>query len=111
MLAFWQVHGPVRSLGYRFGPLAYSSDVSALDEGAFAALEGIDIWIVDALRHTPHPTHANVATALSWIERVKPRRAILTNLHHDLDYEQLRSQLPKGVEPAHDGMTVEFVLD
>jgi len=111
VLAFWQVHGPVRSLGYRFGPLAYSSDVSALDEQAFAALEGIDIWIVDALRHTPHPTHANVATALSWIARVKPRRAILTNLHHDLDYEQLRAALPKGVEPAYDGMAIEVALD
>jgi phosphoribosyl 1,2-cyclic phosphate phosphodiesterase len=67
----------------------------------------VDTWIVDALRHAPHPTHANVATALAWIERVKPRRGILTNLHLDLDYETLRRELPPGVEPAYDGMIVE----
>jgi phosphoribosyl 1,2-cyclic phosphate phosphodiesterase len=106
VLAFWQAHGPVRSLGYRFGPLAYSSDVSHLDDAAFAALEGVDTWIVDALRYRPHPTHANVATALSWIARVKPRRAVLTNLHHDLDYDALAAELPAGVEPAYDGMVV-----
>ena len=110
VLAFWQIHGPVRSLGFRFGNLAYSSDVSGLDETAFAALEGVDTWILDALRFTPHPTHANVATALSWIARVKPRRAILTNLHIDLDYAELAAQLPPGVEPAYDGMTVEVAL-
>src|SRR5262249_37753939 len=60
VLAFWQQHGPIRSLGFRFGPLAYSSDVNELNDDAFAALEGTDIWIVDALRYRPHPTHANV---------------------------------------------------
>ena len=109
-LAFWQTHGPVKSLGFRFGSLAYSSDVSGLDDKAFAALEGIDTWIVDALRHTPHPTHANVETALSWIARVKPRRAILTNLHIDLDFARLAAQLPAGVEPAYDGMNVEAAI-
>ena len=103
---FWQQHGRVRSLGFRFGPIAYSSDVNALDEEAFAALQGVECWIVDALRHAPHPTHANVATALKWIERVKPRRAVLTNLHLELDYETLKRELPAGVEPAYDGMTI-----
>jgi phosphoribosyl 1,2-cyclic phosphate phosphodiesterase len=107
VLPFWQGHGTTRSLGFRFGGLAYSSDVSALDEAAFAALKGVECWIVDALRHTPHPTHANVKTALSWIARVKPKRAILTNLHIDLDYETLKAELPEGVEPAYDGMVVE----
>jgi len=110
VLAFWQDHGPIRSLGYRFGPIAYSSDVKDLNDTAFTALEGVKVWIVDALRYTKHPTHANVATALTWIERVKPERAILTNLHHDLDYEELRAQLPAGVEPAYDGMTIEARL-
>ena len=109
-LAFWQAHGPVRSLGFRFGNLAYSSDVSDLDESAFAALEGIETWIVDALRYRPHPTHANVETALSWITRVKPKRAILTNLHIDIDYAKLTSELPAGVEPAYDGMTLDVPL-
>jgi phosphoribosyl 1,2-cyclic phosphate phosphodiesterase len=105
--AFWQTHGPVRSLGFRLGGLGYSSDVSGLDDAAFAALEGVDTWIVDALRYKPHPTHANVETALSWIARVHPRRAILTNLHIDMDYDELAAQLPAGVEPAYDGMTLE----
>jgi len=107
---FWQTHGPIRSLGFRFGDIAYSSDVSDLDEAAFTALEGTKVWIVDALRYTPHPTHANVETALAWIARVKPERAVLTNLHVDLDYETLKRELPAGVEPAYDGMTVEAVL-
>jgi phosphoribosyl 1,2-cyclic phosphate phosphodiesterase len=106
VLPFWQEHGPIRSLGLRFGGLAYSSDVNGLPEEAFDALEGIDCWIVDALRYTPHPTHANVETALAWISRVKPRRAVLTNLHLDLDYETLKGELPAGVEPAYDGMVI-----
>ena len=72
-----------------------------------AALGGLDIWIVDALRYRPHPSHFSLADALSWIERLKPRRAILTNLHADLDYEKLRSEVPPNVEPAYDGMTFE----
>jgi phosphoribosyl 1,2-cyclic phosphate phosphodiesterase len=111
VLPFWQDHGAIRSLGYRFGPIAYSSDVNGLDDEAFAALKGVKVWIVDALRYREHPTHANVDTALSWIAKVRPERAILTNLHQDIDYEQLRSELPAGVEPAYDGMTVEAALD
>lgn len=106
VLAFHQGHGRIRSLGFRIGGLAYSSDVDALDEAAFAALEGVECWIVDALRYTPHPSHSHVARTLKWIARVKPRRAILTNLHVDLDFETLASELPAGVEPAYDGMTI-----
>lgn len=103
-------HGRIASLAFRFGPLAYSPDVSALPEDAFAALDGVECWIVDTLRYTPHPTHANVETALKWIARVKPGRAILTNLHMDLDYETLRRELPAGVEPAFDDMVVTVPL-
>jgi phosphoribosyl 1,2-cyclic phosphate phosphodiesterase len=110
VLAFWQEHGPTRSLGFRFGNLAYSSDVSDLGEDTFAELEGVETWIVDALRYRPHPTHANVEMALSWIARVKPKRAILTNLHIDVDYAELAAQLPAGVEPAYDGMVVSARL-
>jgi phosphoribosyl 1,2-cyclic phosphate phosphodiesterase len=106
VLAFKMGHGQIESLGYRFGSIAYSSDVVHLDENAFAALDGVDCWIVDALRYTPHPSHAHVEKTLSWIARVKPRRAILTNLHSDLDYETLRRELPPGVVPAYDGMTI-----
>jgi len=107
---FDQDHGAVRSHGYRFGPIAYSSDVVDLPEASFGALRGVELWIVDALRYTPHPTHAHVDKALEWIERVAPRRAVLTNMHLDLDYETLARRLPKGVEPAHDGWrtVVEF---
>ena len=70
-------------------------------------MAGLDLWIVDALRKAPHPSHMNLDEALSWIERVKPKRAILTNLHSDLDYEALRAILPAHVEPAYDGMTIQ----
>jgi len=104
--AFGQGHGRIRSLGFRFGGIAYSPDVDHLDEHAFAALEGLDCWIVDALRHTPHPSHAHLARTLEWIARVKPKRAVLTNMHVDLDYDTLKRELPAGIEPAYDGMTL-----
>lgn len=104
VVPFAQTHGPIRSLGFRLGGLAYSSDVSALDEDAFAALEGIDTWVLDALRDTPHPTHSHVEQSLEWIARVKPRRAILTNMHIDLDYAELSARLPEGVVAAFDGL-------
>ena len=106
VLAFGVGHGRIRSLGYRFGPIAYCPDADALDEAAFAALEGVECWIVDALRYTPHPSHAHVGRTLEWIARVKPKRAILTNMHVDLDYATLAAELPPGVEPAFDGMTI-----
>ena len=80
--------------------------MDALDEAAFAALEGVECWIVDALRHTPHPSHAHLGRTLEWIARVKPRRAILTNMHVDMDYDALLRELPPGVEPGYDGMIV-----
>ena len=110
VLAFRMGHGRIHALGYRFGGLAYSSDVHTLDDQAFAALENLDVWIVDALRYTPHPSHSHVARTLEWIARVKPKRAILTNMHVDLDYEKLKSELPPGVEPAYDGMILTASL-
>lgn len=111
VLTFEQDHGfGVKSLGYRFGPAAYSSDVVDLPEASFEALQGLDLWIVDALRYRPHPTHAHLDKALAWIERVKPRRAVLTNMHIDLDYGELSRRLPAGVTPAHDGLAFEVEL-
>ncbi|MDB5455762.1 MAG: hypothetical protein JWP92_1347 [Caulobacter sp.] len=97
-------HGPVRSVGFRFGDVAYTPDVVAIPEDSWAALADLDVWIVDALRWTPHPTHAHVELALEWIARAKPRRAILTNLHIDLDYNDLARKLPANVAPAFDGL-------
>ena len=103
---FRQVHGDIDTLGLRVGGLAYSCDVNALPDQSLPALADLDVWIVDALRYTPHPSHAHVERTLGWIARVKPRRAVLTNLHTDLDYETLRRELPPGVVPAYDGMTI-----
>jgi phosphoribosyl 1,2-cyclic phosphate phosphodiesterase len=111
VISFDQDHGGVRSVGYRFGGVAYSSDVVNLDEAAFTALEGLDVWIVDALRYRPHPTHAHLERTLEWIARARPRRAILTNLHIDLDYETLSKELPGGVEVAYDGLRFEHQLE
>jgi phosphoribosyl 1,2-cyclic phosphate phosphodiesterase len=106
-LPILQTHGVTPSFGFRFGRVAYSCDLSDLPPESVTALADVDVWILDALRYRPHPSHFSVADALGWIERVKPRRAILTNLHADLDYENLRRELPPQVEPAFDGMTVE----
>ncbi|HKQ44064.1 MAG TPA: MBL fold metallo-hydrolase [Rhizomicrobium sp.] len=106
--AFGQRHGRIRSLGYRFGPVAYSPDADGLDDEAFDALAGVECWIVDALRHTPHPSHAHLERTLEWIARVKPKQALLTNMHVDMDYETLRRELPPGIEPAYDGMILTF---
>ena len=110
IVTFDQDHGGVRSVGYRFGDVAYSSDVVNLDEQAFAALAGLDVWIVDALRYRPHPTHSHLERTLEWIARLKPRRAILTNLHIDLDYATLADELPPGVEAAFDGLRFQHEL-
>ena len=104
VVTFDQDHGAVRSVGYRFGDVAYSSDVVELDERAMESLAGLEVWIVDALRYRPHPTHAHLERTLGWIETLKPARAILTNLHIDMDYETLKAELPAGVEPAYDGL-------
>ncbi len=110
-LPILQEHGDIPSLGFRFGTLAYSCDLSGLPAASVAAFAGVEVWIVDALRYRPHPSHFSVDDALAWIERIKPGRAILTNLHSDLDYDQLRAKLPAHVEPAFDGLTIELPDD
>lgn len=99
-------HGSGFALGFRFGDLAYASDVSHMPPESEAMLHGLDVLILDALRYTPHPTHFNLADALELIERVSPRRAVLTNLHTDFDYATLARELPDGIEPAYDGMRI-----
>jgi phosphoribosyl 1,2-cyclic phosphate phosphodiesterase len=107
-LPLLQRHGEIDSYGFRFGSLAYSCDLGSLPAESAAALTGLDVWIVDALRYKPHPSHFSLDDALEWIERLKPRRAILTNLHAELDYEAVRAKVPPNVEPAYDGMTIEL---
>jgi phosphoribosyl 1,2-cyclic phosphate phosphodiesterase len=101
-------HGDISALGFRFGGLAYSPDVNGFPAETLQALNGLDVWILDALRYRPHPSHFNVEESLSWITRLKPKHAVLTNLHSDVDFEVLRRSLPENVEPAHDGLKIEL---
>lgn len=103
-------HGDIDALGFRIGPVVYTPDISAMSEAAWDALDGADCWILDALRYRSHPSHANVETALEWIERANPPRALLTNLHVDLDYVRLDAETPANVHPAHDGLVLEYPL-
>lgn len=103
-------HGRIRCLGFRIGDMAYCNDVNGLPPESMQALRGLDTLIIDALRYTPHPSHAHLGLTLDWIADLKPKRAILTNLHVDMDYQTLLRELPDGVEPAYDGMEIEFAL-
>lgn len=103
-----QEHGGIRSLAFRVGDLAYCNDVSNIPPETMAQLKGLDTFIVDALRYTPHPTHAHLQRVLDWIEQLKPKQTILTNLHVDMDYETLREELPRGVIPGYDNMQITF---
>jgi phosphoribosyl 1,2-cyclic phosphate phosphodiesterase len=107
--AFPQNHGKVESLGLRVGRFGYSTDVVALDETAFAALAGVDTWVVDCfLRHESHWTHANLPTVIGWVKRLKPRRTILTHMGTDMDWAWMADNLPPGIEAGYDGMVVEL---
>jgi len=103
---FAQEHGEIVSLGYRVGGLAYSPDISGVPEASLPLLKDLDVWIIDALKPTPHPSHFSLGQALEWIEKLKPKRAVLTHLHIDLDYAALKRKLPTHVEPAHDGLVI-----
>jgi phosphoribosyl 1,2-cyclic phosphate phosphodiesterase len=102
--AFLVQHGSIPALGYRIGNAAYTPDLNDIPSDSWLALQNLDLWIVDGLRYKQHPSHFSVADALSWIDRFKPRRAVITNMHSDLDYEVLRRELPENVAPAYDGM-------
>ncbi|ADZ70709.1 MBL fold metallo-hydrolase [Polymorphum gilvum] len=103
-------HGEIDALGFRFEDVAYLPDVSEIPEVAVTQFAGLRLWIVDALRHKPHPSHFCLTDALTWIADLAPRRAVLTNMHNDMDYAALVRDLPAGVEPAHDGMIIELPL-
>ena len=109
---FAQNHGNIDSTGYRIEAgrraLAYSTDVKMLDSRADAALINLDLWVVDALRRTPHPTHSHLAQTLEWIDSYKPGAAILTHMDQSMDYRTLSDQLPAGVVPGYDGLIMDF---
>lgn len=109
VVAFRQVHGDIDSLGFRVGNFAYSCDLSAIPDESDAAVSGLDIWIVDALRPTPHPSHLSLPETLNLIERYKPGQAILTDMHIDLDYATTEAETPEYVTPAFDGMRIDLI--
>lgn len=106
-----QVHGDIVSLGFRIGDAAYCPDVSAFPESTLARMGALELLILDALQYKPHPSHLSLDQALGVIERLKPRRALLTHMHVPLDYETVRRKTPENVEPAHDGLVVELELE
>lgn len=102
-----QEHADTTTLGFRVGNVAYSPDISGLPESSIALMQGLDVWIVDALRYQAHPSHFSVKQALEWIERLGVKQGVLTHLTAELDYEALRRELPSHVVPAYDGMVIE----
>ena len=107
-LPFKVYHGTIDALGFRVGNCAYTPDLNGIPDSSLPALAGLDLWFVDALKRTPHPSHWSLPETLSWIGRIKPRRAIITNMHVDIDYATLRGELPPHIEPAFDGLDMEI---
>lgn len=102
------IHGNIDALGFRMGPLAYIPDVNIIPEPGWTHLDGLECFVIDALRRTPHPTHAHLDLTLEWIARCAPKTAVLTNMHIDLDYNDLDAETPDHITPAFDGMVLEF---
>lgn len=108
VVPFEQDHGWASSLGLRFGDFAYSTDVVRLDDAAFAALEGVKVWVIGCLTDQPHGTHAHVALVRQWVERVRPEQAVLTHMGPALDYATLSAELPPHIRPGYDGMVIQL---
>ncbi|KMK67744.1 MBL fold metallo-hydrolase [Puniceibacterium sp. IMCC21224] len=104
-------HGGIDALGFRIGGLAYLPDVLQIPDAVWPVLDDLDCWIVDSLRRTPHPSHSHLAQTLGWIDRMAPKRAVLTNMHIDLDYATVESETPAHITPAYDGMVIRYPLD
>ena len=107
---FRQDHGVMDTLGIRIGRFGYSTDVVMLPEESLPALQGLDTWVVGCFQRGPHKVHANLAQVLEWVERLRPRRTVLTHMGPGMDYRSLLRDLPPGIEPAHDGMVLEVPL-
>jgi len=109
ILPVLQQHGNITTFGFRVGNFMYSCDVSGFDEDSIPLLQGLDIWVVDALRQKPHPSHFSLEESLEWIERIGPKQAILTNLHVDMDYKTIDDKIPNNITPAFDGMEIDVL--
>lgn len=106
--AFAQEHGNITSLGFRIGGFAYSCDLSGIPRQSLPAVSNLDVWVLDALRPVPHPSHFSLPESLDWVKRTEPRTAVLTNLHIDMDYEWVTAETPDHVVPAYDGMKIDI---
>ncbi|MEM7487660.1 MAG: MBL fold metallo-hydrolase [Pseudomonadota bacterium] len=104
-------HGDIDALGLRIGDLAYMPDVNTIPESSGWLLEDLQVWILDALRRTPHPSHLSYQEAMAWFERMAPARGILTNMHVDMDYATVAAETPGHIEPAYDGLTIDLPDD
>ena len=108
IVPFYVKHGGINALGFRINNFAYLPDVSEIPEKSWRLLDNLDCWVVDALRYTPHPSHSHLSQTLEWINRVNPKRAIITNMHIDLDYETVCKETPQRVTAAYDGMQIQY---
>jgi phosphoribosyl 1,2-cyclic phosphate phosphodiesterase len=108
ILPVLQIHGPIHSLGFRIGNFAYSPDISDVPAQSISALEGLDCWVIDALQYRTHISHFSLGQALEWIDRMKPKQALLTHMHIPLDYATVLAETPDHVAPAHDMLTIEY---
>ncbi len=109
-LPLWQQHGDSHSLGFRIGNIAYCTDVSDYPDASIEKLRGLDLLIIDALQYRRHPSHLSLEQALEWIDKIAPKRAILTHMHIPLDYETVKRETPDHIEPAYDGMRFEVAF-
>ena len=108
IVPFYVKHGGINALGFRINNFAYLPDVSEIPEKSWRLLDNLDCWVVDALRYTPHPSHSHLSQTLEWINRANPKRAIITNMHIDLDYETVCKETPDRVTAAYDGMQIQY---
>lgn len=104
------LHGELPIVGFRFGNAAYMTDVSAIPDASFALLEGVEVLVLSALRHQPHPSHATVEQALAWAGRIGARQTWFTHISHDLGHEETNRSLPPNAQLAYDGLSVPVAL-
>ncbi len=104
------MHGDLQIVGYRFGNAAYMTDVSAIPDASFALLEGVEVLVISALRHAPHPSHATLEQSLAWAQRIGAKQTWFTHIAHDLGHEETNRNLPANAQLAYDGLSVPIRL-
>jgi phosphoribosyl 1,2-cyclic phosphate phosphodiesterase len=103
-------HGHQQITGYRFGSAAYLTDMSDIPEESISLLQGLDVLILDALRHDPHASHSHLEKSVGFVERLKPHRAFFTHMSHDLDHAATEAILPPHIRLAYDGLQINFEI-